>query len=53
MKVYDKEAQQGKSHCNEFVPLFEYIMFSSFHIIFSIQQVKGLYFASSLKNINK
>lgn len=27
MKVYDKEAQQGKSHCNEFVPLCEYIMF--------------------------
>lgn len=34
MKVYDQEAQQGKSHCNEFVPPFEYVMFS-FFILFS------------------
>lgn len=38
MKVYDKEAQQGKSHGNAFVPPFEYIMFS-FFILFS--QVKN------------
>lgn len=31
MKVYDKEAQQGKSHGNEFLLPFEYIII---HIIF-------------------
>ena len=31
MKVYDKEAQQGKSHGNEFLLPFEYIIT---HIIF-------------------
>ena len=36
MKVYDKEAQQGKSHGNEFVLPFEYIII---HTIFSSQQV--------------
>lgn len=44
MKVYDKEAQQGKSHGNEFVLPFEYIMFS-FFILFSIQQLKFPIFA--------
>ena len=32
MKVYDKEAQQGKSHGKEFVLTFKYIII---HIIFS------------------
>lgn len=49
MKVYDKEAQQGKPHCNEFAPAFEYIMFSFFHVIFSVQQLKFPIFASNIK----
>lgn len=49
MKVYDKAAQQGTSHWSELVPPFEYIMFSFFRIIFSIQQLTVPIFSSNIK----